>query len=191
MKLMEKNNPYVVWFEKLGSQDVARVGGKNASLGEMIGSLKNEGIRVPDGFATTSDAYREFLAANDLEEKIGALLEDLKSNQKHLEKTGKAIRRLFMGAQFPAKIAQAIRDFYSKLAAGYDEEDLDVAVRSSATAESLASENASRLASMQGAERNIAGQLDDLNRQYHQKRQMAITEELLDIVSGFEALKGG
>jgi F-type H+-transporting ATPase subunit gamma len=60
-----------------------------------------------------------------------------------------------------------------------------------AVAESLASENASRLASMQGAERNIAEQLDDLNRQYHQQRQMAITEELLDIVAGFEALKGG
>ena len=74
---MAKGNDYVRWFENLGKDDVPLVGGKNASLGELLRGLKEQGVRVPDGFATTSDAYREFIRANELEEKIRAELEDL------------------------------------------------------------------------------------------------------------------
>ena len=99
---MEKANTYVLKLETLTSEDVKRVGGKNASLGEMIGSLKKEGIQIPDGFATTAAAYRKFLDANDLEEKIEGVLKDLNTEKKSLEKAGKTIRRYFRNAAFPA-----------------------------------------------------------------------------------------
>ena len=73
---------YVRWFESLGSNDVGIVGGKNASLGEMIGTLKGEGIMVPDGFATTAAAYWKFLEANNLTVKLQVLLNDLKNQKK-------------------------------------------------------------------------------------------------------------
>ena len=136
MKSNESNNA-VRWFEDLGAEDVPIVGGKNASLGEMIRALKQEDIRVPDGFATTSEAYRDFLRANDLEQKIQDRLKDLHQNKQPLEKIGKAIRRLFAGAQFPQKTTRAIEEAYDRLSARYDDEDVDVAVRSSATAEDL------------------------------------------------------
>jgi pyruvate,water dikinase len=128
----------VCWFEDLSSEDVARVGGKNASLGEMIRMLKDQGIRVPDGFATTAEAYREFLHANELPDKISALLDDLHSGEKSLEKVGKSIRRLIGKGTFPAPIARVIREAYRAFGArAGDEEEVDVAVRSSATAEDL------------------------------------------------------
>jgi pyruvate,water dikinase len=136
---MKKNNRNNVirWFEGLGSDDVPIVGGKNASLGEMIQALKQENIRVPDGFATTSMAYREFLQANDLTQKIQDRLDKLHQGQQSLENVGKSIRRLFARATFPAKTAQGIREAYTRLAGRYNEEDVDVAARSSATAEDL------------------------------------------------------
>jgi pyruvate,water dikinase len=129
-------NDIIRWFENLCVDDVPVVGGKNASLGEMIRSLKKEDIRVPDGFATTAEAYREFLHTNDLDQKIRSLLDDLQSGKQPLEKTGKAIRRLFARATFPDNVAQAIGEAYNRLAGRY-EEDVDVAARSSATAEDL------------------------------------------------------
>ena len=93
--------PLIRWFEDLGSEDVAVVGGKNASLGEMIRTLKVENIQVPDGFATTAAAYREFLDANGLTQKIQAHLDDLQRGKQPLEKVGRAIRRLFARAGFP------------------------------------------------------------------------------------------
>ena len=74
---MVRQQASVVWFEELGANDVQRVGGKNASLGEMIRTLKDDGVRVPDGFATTADAYRKFLEANSLTERIQAHLDQL------------------------------------------------------------------------------------------------------------------
>ena len=136
MKENHQNN-ITRWFEDLGADDVAVVGGKNASLGEMIQALKKEDIRVPDGFATTSEAYRDFLHANDLEQKIQDRLDDLHQGKQPLEKIGKSIRRLFARAPFPEKTAQAIGEAYARLAGRYDDEDVDVAVRSSATAEDL------------------------------------------------------
>jgi pyruvate,water dikinase len=128
---------YVRWLENLGSQDVKLVGGKNASLGEMIGTLKGEGIQVPDGFATTAEAYWKFLRENDLTGKLEALLKDLKNQKKPLEKVGQAIRSLFLHGKFPEDIAQDIRKAYRELGRRYGAEEVDVAVRSSATAEDL------------------------------------------------------
>jgi pyruvate,water dikinase len=133
----DMHNKNVRWLEDLGSDDVSLVGGKNASLGEMIRALKRENIRVPDGFATTAEAYREFLHANDLTQKIRDRLDDLHQGKQPLEKVGKSIRRLFGRATFPDKTEQAIREAYARLAGRYDEEDVDVAARSSATAEDL------------------------------------------------------
>jgi len=128
---------YVRWFETLGSHDVKLVGGKNASLGEMIGTLKEKGIQVPDGFATTAEAYWKFLEANDLTAQIKSLLQELKNQKKPLDKVGKAIRSLFLHAEFPEAIAQDIREAYQELCRRYGAEEVDVAVRSSATAEDL------------------------------------------------------
>ncbi len=131
------NNKYVRWFETLSADDVPLVGGKNASLGEMIGTLKDKGIMVPDGFATTSGAYWEFLKANELTDEIRSLLEGWENGDKSLEKAGKSIRRLFLRTRFPKEIAEAIRNAYSELGQRYNTDEVDVAVRSSATAEDL------------------------------------------------------
>ena len=141
---MEKENKYIRWFEDLSSKDVALVGGKNASLGEMIrmigemtSMLKDEAIRVPDGFATTAEAYWKFLEANDLKAKIGSYLEEMKNGKRSLEKTGKSIRDLFLKGDFTKEIAEAIQNAYHKLCERYHTDEVDVAVRSSATAEDL------------------------------------------------------
>ncbi|MGD9042029.1 MAG: phosphoenolpyruvate synthase, partial [Desulfobacteraceae bacterium] len=134
---MAKNSLYVLWFEEIGSKDVPRVGGKNASLGEMISSLKGQGIRVPDGFATTAQAYWEFLKANDLPEKMEKHLVEMRKGEKSLEQAGKSIRRLFLRAAFPEGISVAIGNAYKALCERFETKDADVAVRSSATAEDL------------------------------------------------------
>ena len=129
--------PLVIPLDALGSDDVPRVGGKNASLGEMIQHLAEAGIRVPGGFATTSRAYRMLLAENDLEEQIRALTEAYQSGARSLGDAGEAIRRLFLDARVPEPVVQAIRDAYRDLGERLGREDPDVAVRSSATAEDL------------------------------------------------------
>jgi pyruvate,water dikinase len=136
---MSDNNhgDYIRWFETLDSGDVSLVGGKNASLGEMIKTLKHRDIRVPDGFATTAEAYREYLETNDLTDKIQARLDDLSAGKKSLEKTGSSIRQSMRRGTFPERIADSIRDAYADLCARNHAEDVDVAVRSSATAEDL------------------------------------------------------
>src|SRR6056297_3424799 len=83
---------YVRRFDTLTNEDVAIVGGKNASLGEMIGALKEEGIRVPDGFATTAEAYWRYLDANDLRDQIQAELDAMEAGEQSLDATGTAIR---------------------------------------------------------------------------------------------------
>ena len=134
---MTPNNDSIRWFENLTNQDVALVGGKNASLGEMIATLKAEGIRVPDGFATTSAAYRRFLTENRLEEKLREQLEAYRKGNRSLHKTGEAIRRIILRGAWPEDLAVAIRDAYRELCRRSGEEEVDVAVRSSATAEDL------------------------------------------------------
>lgn len=125
------------WFENLSNRDVPLVGGKNASLGEMIATLSEAGIRVPDGFATTAAAYRTFLACNDLEEKIRRQLEDYRQEKISLHQAGEAIRTLIRRGRWPEEIAVTIRDAYGELGRRYGSDEVDVAVRSSATAEDL------------------------------------------------------
>ncbi|CEA05231.1 phosphoenolpyruvate synthase [Pseudomonas saudimassiliensis] len=127
---------YVVSFEQLGVGDVERVGGKNASLGEMISNLAGAGVSVPGGFATTADAYREFLEQSGLNDRINAALDALDVDDVNaLARTGAQIRQWVMDAEFPAALDQAIRTAFAELSAG--NENLAVAVRSSATAEDL------------------------------------------------------
>jgi pyruvate,water dikinase len=126
---------YVIWFDKLGMNDVGRVGGKNASLGEMIHNLADAGIRVPGGFATTADAFRDFLSHNDLADNINRLLVDFDvENVDALEQIGARIRKMVLETPFPDQLESDIREAYAQLQA---DGDISVAVRSSATAEDL------------------------------------------------------
>ncbi len=133
----DKEQKYIRWFDDLNSEDVEEVGGKNASLGEMISNLKSEGVRVPDGFATTSEAYWEFIKSNDLKSQIQDYLNKLENNSKSLAEVGKGIRRLFLQAEFPEAVKDAIQDAYKTLSDRYNTEEVDIAARSSATAEDL------------------------------------------------------
>jgi pyruvate,water dikinase len=128
---------YVRWFEDLGSRDTSEVGGKNASLGEMVSRLKEAGIRVPNGFATTARAFREFLDANGLTGQVRKLLEEMRAGKRTLHSAGKAIRDLFPDTAFPGEIEAQIRSAYRELSAREAIDEVDVAVRSSATAEDL------------------------------------------------------
>ena len=128
---------YIRRFDTLSNDDVEHVGGKNASLGEMIAALKEEGVRVPDGFATTSAAYRAFLDANDLPDRIQERIDALDRGEASLAETGTAIRTAIREATLPDALADAITEAYHALCDRYDEAPLDVAARSSATAEDL------------------------------------------------------
>jgi pyruvate, water dikinase len=130
-------SPSVVWFQELSMRDVERVGGKNASLGEMIRHLRDAGVRVPGGFATTADAYREFLGAGGLDRQIHGWLAALDVDDvRALAETGRRIREAVMQAHFPQALERDIRAAYETLVAEGGPE-LAVAVRSSATAEDL------------------------------------------------------
>ncbi|HIQ15672.1 MAG TPA: phosphoenolpyruvate synthase, partial [Leucothrix sp.] len=131
------NTRNVIWLDQLGINDINRVGGKNASLGEMIQNLGNLGVNVPGGFATTSDAYRSFLEHDNLGVKINALLDTLDvDNIKELTKTGAKIRDWIMQIPLPDALEKDINDAYAKLEEEYGNE-VTWAVRSSATAEDL------------------------------------------------------
>jgi pyruvate,water dikinase len=129
--------PEVHWFEELGIADVPRVGGKNASLGEMVRELASRGVRVPGGFATTADAYRSYVEANGIGPALRDRLEDHRAGRATLRETGAAVRELFLRGEFPAGTARQIRQFYRELSARTGRTGLSVAVRSSATAEDL------------------------------------------------------
>lgn len=131
------SNSDVVWFDEVGADDVARVGGKNASLGEMIRSLSAVGVRVPDGFATTAAAYRAFIAHNRLDDRIRSALAAYRSGEKTLAFAGEAIRETFLSSEFPPGLAESIGAAYRQLASRSGIDRLAVAVRSSATAEDL------------------------------------------------------
>jgi pyruvate, water dikinase len=128
-------NAYVIPFEQLGMHDVETVGGKNASLGEMIGSLTKLGVQVPGGFATTADAYREFLRQGGLDARIRAELAGLDVDDvTKLAATGAKIRGWILATPFPAEIEKAVLEELRKMSNG---QEIAVAVRSSATAEDL------------------------------------------------------
>ncbi|RFC32654.1 MAG: phosphoenolpyruvate synthase [Candidatus Nitrotoga sp. MKT] len=128
---------YVVWLETLRMGDVAKVGGKNASLGEMISQLAHLGVRVPGGFATTAAAYRDFLAQSDLDKRIRAMLDDLAvADVTALAEVGSRIRQWIVDTPLPPRLESEVRDAYEKMQAEAGV-DISWAIRSSATAEDL------------------------------------------------------
>lgn len=126
----------VVWYDALSMNDVDKVGGKNASLGEMVANLANAGVKVPNGYATTSFAFNQFLESDGLNERIYALLEKLDVDDvQALKSTGETIRNWVLEHPFTPELEADIRQCYAELGEGDDM--LSVAVRSSATAEDL------------------------------------------------------
>ncbi len=150
----------VVWFNEIGLTDIPQVGGKNASLGEMVRSLASQGVRVPDGFATTADAYRAFVTANGIEPALRHQLELFHSGEASLRATGDALRELFLGGEFPEEIADGIRSSYRELSEKSGQANLAVAVRSSATAEDLPDAS---FAGQQETFLNVTGERDLLD----------------------------
>jgi pyruvate,water dikinase len=133
-----KGTKNVLWFSELGIKDVPLVGGKNASLGEMRNNLDAKGVPIPDGFATTAPAFFKFLKDTGLEEKIESILKNLDThNIKDLQIAGKTIRELILDSILPDDLRKDIVEAYQKLSLQYQIENIDVAVRSSATAEDL------------------------------------------------------
>jgi pyruvate,water dikinase len=127
----------VLWFSELGLSDLDQVGGKNASLGEMVRNLASAGVKVPDGFATTADAYRRFLSESGLDTRIETILEGLDSGDvTALATVGQEIRNLIRATTFPAGFEEEIRTAYLRLTEEHGG-DVSWAVRSSATAEDL------------------------------------------------------
>src|SRR5690242_9034515 len=126
----------VRWFAELGLADLEVVGGKNASLGEMISNLAEAGVSVPDGFATTAAAYRRFLGDTGLADRIAERLRTLDTNDvRALSTAGEEIRRAVVDQPFPPALERDIRSAYERLAG--DDAEASFAVRSSATAEDL------------------------------------------------------
>ncbi|HSN52468.1 MAG TPA: phosphoenolpyruvate synthase [Woeseiaceae bacterium] len=153
---------YVVKLTELGMNDVERVGGKNASLGEMIGNLKELGVTVPGGFATTAAAYRDFLSVNGLDARIKAVLDDLDVDDiDALTSAGRQLREWILDTPLPERLMSEIRSAWNEMCDG---EDIAVAVRSSATAEDLPDAS---FAGQQETFLNIRG-LEHLNVALHQ-----------------------
>ncbi len=134
---MGVDNRNVIWFEELARGDVALVGGKNSSLGEMVQKLGARGIRVPPGFASTADAYRAYLTANDLDGLIGETLSRLQSGAITLHQAGTRIREAIAAGDWPDRIRADMAESYAELCRRAGIADVPVAVRSSATAEDL------------------------------------------------------
>ena len=151
---MQEVTASVVWLESVKNTDVGLVGGKNASLGEMIQTMSRAGVRVPDGFATTANAYWRFLDDANLRGPITDALSRLTGDTDALHEVGASIRAMFLNAEIPAEIADAIGEHYRELCERAGVKDVDVAVRSSATAEDLP--NAS-FAGQQDTYLNIVG----------------------------------
>ncbi|HED14589.1 MAG TPA: phosphoenolpyruvate synthase, partial [Gammaproteobacteria bacterium] len=155
---------YILWFEQLGMHDVSRVGGKNASLGEMISNLSGAGIQVPGGFATTAEAYREFLLVGDIGAVIKEILADLNIDDVNaLTAAGAKIRATIMNTPLHPPLQQAVTTAYSQLLEASGSE-LAVAVRSSATAEDLPDAS---FAGQQETFLNVRG-LNDVLRAIHE-----------------------
>ncbi|WP_043526301.1 phosphoenolpyruvate synthase [Litchfieldella xinjiangensis] len=155
--------PYILWFDQLGMNDVERVGGKNASLGEMISSLADAGVSVPGGFATTAHAYREFLAHKGLNERINEALARLDVDDVgELSRVGAEIRQWIIDTPLPPNFEAELREAYEQLASKHP--NLKAAVRSSATAEDLPDAS---FAGQQETFLNIEG-FDNIKRAVHE-----------------------
>lgn len=129
---------YIKFFNQLTIKDVPEVGGKNASLGEMYRKLSKKGILVPNGFATTASAYNYFLEEAGIKEEIKKILKNLnKDNVTDLMKRGAKVRRLILSSKLPKDFTEEVKQAYQELSKEYGTKNVDVAVRSSATAEDL------------------------------------------------------
>ncbi|MDH3577270.1 MAG: phosphoenolpyruvate synthase [Gammaproteobacteria bacterium] len=154
--------PYVIKLEELGMDDIEVVGGKNASLGEMISKLSSLGVTVPGGFATTSAAYRDFIATSGLDKKIAGILDSLDVDDINgLTSAGSTIRSWIMETPLPDRLMDAVRASWDEMSGG---RDIAVAVRSSATAEDLPDAS---FAGQQETFLNVRG-LDNLVEAMHQ-----------------------
>jgi len=155
---------YVRWLDQLGMNDLAEVGGKNASLGEMISNLASSGVNVPGGFATTSAAFRDFLAETGLDRRIAERLEGLDVDDvRGLAAAGAEIRQWIIDTPLPGRLASEIRQAWSEMESRFGT-DIAVAVRSSATAEDLPDAS---FAGQQETFLNVRG-LDDVARSIHE-----------------------
>lgn len=135
--MADNSKKFILWFKEVGIKDVGLVGGKNASLGEMISNLTPLGVKVPDGFAMTAHAYNYFIDKAGLREKIKKELDGLDTKDiKKLQKKGDAVRKLILKSNLPQDLENEIVSAYAKMSEMYGT-DTDVAVRSSATAEDL------------------------------------------------------
>ncbi len=129
---------YIINLNEVSLKDINLVGGKNASLGEMIQNIESMGIKVPNGFAVTTNAYRDFIDFNGLQEQVVNLVSGLDDgNLPELRRVGAEVRQLIRNGIFPPKIKEEIRERYQQLSESYGQNMIDVAVRSSATAEDL------------------------------------------------------
>jgi pyruvate,water dikinase len=129
---------YIINLKEVSLKDINLVGGKNASLGEMIQNIESMGIKVPNGFAVTTNAYRDFIDFNGLQEQVVNLVSGLDDgNLPELRRVGAEVRQLIRNGIFPPKIKEEIRERYMQLSESYGQKMIDVAVRSSATAEDL------------------------------------------------------
>lgn len=132
------SSPFILWFDQIGIKDVPLVGGKNASLGEMYSKLSSQGINVPNGFAITATAYKHLLKEAGIEKAIQDILKGLDThNIVDLRARGKKVREIILKAPFPADLEKVIISSYNDLCKSYKQTNVDVAVRSSATAEDL------------------------------------------------------
>jgi len=158
--MADKSNSFILWFEEVGRDRVADVGGKNSSIGEMIQKLVPSGINVPGGFATTSEAFWTFLRHNNLLDPIQYQLKKLDKGEASLRETGREIRKMIKNGLFPIALAESIRKAYQQLSEQYEVKNADVAVRSSATAEDLPRAS---FAGLQHTFLNVRGETDLLN----------------------------
>ncbi len=135
---MRKDKKLVLWFAEIRNKDVKIVGGKNASLGEMYSQLAKKGVNIPNGFATTAYAYQYFLKEAGIKKAIKEILRDLDvRNLRNLQARGKKVRDLILQSDLPPALEKEILQYYNQLSRKYKVKNVDVAVRSSATAEDL------------------------------------------------------
>lgn len=135
---MDKKSTYILWFDQLGIEDVPLVGGKNASLGEMYRILTEKGVKIPNGYAITAGSYFHILEHAGIKDKIKEILKDLDTNNvRNLQERGRKVRKLIKDAKMPDDLKKQIIEQYHNLSKAYKSNNVDVAVRSSATAEDL------------------------------------------------------
>jgi len=136
--MSDRSEKFILWFDELGIEDVPIVGGKNASLGEMYRNLTGKGVNVPNGFAITATAYKYLLEKAGIQENIKSILSDLDTrDMQNLADRGHRVRDIISRSEFPKELRSEIIDAYNNLCKQYGDDHVDVAVRSSATAEDL------------------------------------------------------